>query len=228
MHDQVCALCGAAEATTVDHIPPKGIFPKPRPDNLITVPACFKCNSAASKHDEAFRVFLSLHVGIDSPETQALWEAGALRSVRHNRRLFSDIMTSTKRILLRTKAGIILGTRMVVCWDSTAHDRTIERMIRGLYYHHFGEILGDRVIVKVHWLRGLTDDIFEASKEWTQHSLGRNTLIYRFGRAGEAPLHSIWLFQFYDRHWASGYTSPVATPSQAGSHCTLPPLDVKG
>lgn len=209
MVDQLCAICGVNKATTVDHIPPKGIFPKPRPANLITVPACLSCNNSASKNDEAFRVFLSLHVGIESPQTDVLWKKGALRSLRHNRRLYDHIRNTAKKVMLRTKAGMILDTRMAFRWDSEAHNRTIERMIRGLYFHHFGEILEDRVTINVQWLRSLMEDIFEESKGWKQHNLGGNAFIYRFDRAGEEPLLSIWLFQFYDRHWASGYTIPI-------------------
>lgn len=71
---QPCAICGKEEATTSDHIPPRGIFPKPRPSNLITVPTCFRCNHAGSKYDERFRVYLNMEVGVDTPETRKLWE----------------------------------------------------------------------------------------------------------------------------------------------------------
>jgi len=207
MLDRICAICGAKKATTVDHVPPKGIFPKPRPD-LITVPACLSCNNSASKHDEAFRVFLSLHVGITSPLTQSLWN-DALKSLKHNYKLYSDIMNTTKKVVLHTKTSNINNTGMAFCWNSEAHDRTIERMIRGLYFYHFDEILANRVIIKVQWLRSLNEDIFEVSKEWKQHNLSGNSFVYRFERAIESPLYSIWLFQFYNKHWASGYTMPV-------------------
>jgi hypothetical protein len=41
---------------TRDHIPPKGIFPTPRSNDLITVPSCASCNRAACESDELFRV----------------------------------------------------------------------------------------------------------------------------------------------------------------------------
>jgi hypothetical protein len=60
------------------------------------------------------------------------------------------------------------------------------------------------------------EDIFEESKGWKQHNLGGNAFIYRFDRAVEEPLLSIWLFQFYDRHWASGYTTPAIPNKSRG------------
>jgi hypothetical protein len=52
---QLCAICGKSEAVTRDHIPPKGIFPKPLPQDLITVPACKNCNGGDSSLDEKFK-----------------------------------------------------------------------------------------------------------------------------------------------------------------------------
>jgi len=50
----VCVFCGDP-ATTRDHVPPKGVFPDPKPSDLITVPACDSCNSDTKLDDEYFR-----------------------------------------------------------------------------------------------------------------------------------------------------------------------------
>ncbi len=72
----VCVFCGVRDGTTKDHVPPKGMFPPPRP-NLITVPACVTCNGGASEIDERFRTMLSLKVGAASPEVvYELWVSG--------------------------------------------------------------------------------------------------------------------------------------------------------
>jgi hypothetical protein len=44
---------------TRDHVPPTGLFPTPRPDNLITVPCCFSCNNQHSEFDERLRIIAS-------------------------------------------------------------------------------------------------------------------------------------------------------------------------
>lgn len=54
-----CYLCGSTENLTKDHIPPKSLFPSPKPTNLITVWCCKKCNEEFSLIDESFRVFTS-------------------------------------------------------------------------------------------------------------------------------------------------------------------------
>src|ERR1022692_4959843 len=62
MNDQKksCAYCGTTDDLTQDHVPPRNLFPKPRPSNLITVLACRKCNGGAAKDDEYFRMRLCL------------------------------------------------------------------------------------------------------------------------------------------------------------------------
>ncbi len=194
----ICGYCGSASATTRDHIPPKGIFAPPRPDDLITVPSC---------------AYLSLHVGVETHSTGRLWEP-ALRGIRRNRRLHQRLLTDLERVWLTTPSGVIYGQGQRGRWDSEAHDATIERMIRGLYFHHYREVLGNRVRVKAHWFRGLTPDLLEATAECEQRSVGDDQFVYRFGRASDAPLHSIWLFEFHKRHWAGGQTAPLQSEGE--------------
>ncbi len=56
-----CVYCGSSEDLTVEHAPPKLIFPEPRPSDLITVKACKSCNESGSKDAEYFRIFLCMH-----------------------------------------------------------------------------------------------------------------------------------------------------------------------
>jgi hypothetical protein len=212
----ICGYCGSAEATTRDHIPPKAIFPVPRPSDLVTVPSCASCNHGASDSDELFRAYLSLHVGLDTPSTGQLW-AEALRGVRHNRRLHRRLLSEMEPVWLTTSSGVIHGQGARGRWDSDAHDRAIERMIRGFYFHHYQEVLGRRVTITTQWLQKLDPALVEATEECEQRSIGGGQFVYRFGRAVDHPLLSIWLFEFHKRHWAGGQTAPQepgdATPT---------------
>ncbi len=215
----LCAFCGKLPAKTRDHIPPKGIFPRPRPQ-LITVPACARCNRRTSKIEEAFRVYLSLRVGINNDATAKLWKDEAMRTLRHNPRLRNRILRSTRTISVRSPAGIILGERQGGPWPPEVHDPIVEKTIRGLYFYHYREILGDRVHIKVQWLR-TTEDLENWSRRvppsveqlWTElpgaGNVGTGYFRYRYATAIENPLHSAWLFDFYGAHFASGYTSPI-------------------
>src|SRR4051812_5642819 len=70
-----CVYCGSSNPSTHDHIPPKNLFPKPRP-HLLTVPCCAECNASASKDDEYFGLMITLrHDTGEDPTVQKLWPA---------------------------------------------------------------------------------------------------------------------------------------------------------
>jgi len=204
---QLCVLCGNQPATTREHVPPHSIFPKPKPADLITVPACSKCNHGTSREDEKFRTYLSLHVGLDTPATQALWSNHALRTLRHNRKLKSSIVTSMRPVYFRTGSGIITGKGYGIKWDSQAHKAIMEKIIRGLYFVHSGTVLPPGAEVKSQWLKELPKGLPDFAT-WPSGSSGGNAFQYKYSYAAEDPKHSVWVFCFYGRHWASGYTSP--------------------
>ena len=54
---QECVFCREPSISTRDHVPPKGLFAEPRPQNLITVPACKECNGGANLDDEFMQRF---------------------------------------------------------------------------------------------------------------------------------------------------------------------------
>lgn len=68
-----CYLCGAPvrryslqagempppDSMARDHVPPAGLFPSPKPSNLIAVPCCFRCNNQHSGFDDRLRIVAS-------------------------------------------------------------------------------------------------------------------------------------------------------------------------
>ena len=213
---QMCVLCGIREATTSDHVPPKAIFPKPRPNDLVTVPSCFDSNNTGSKYDEEFRVFLSLQLGMETPTTRRLWKNEALRTVHHNRRLQQHLVEKSWEVNLRTPAGIYLGKRRAVAMPVRPHNSVMDRTVRGLYFHHYGEILGPRISCKVAPLTGLSKEFSAIVNLMTFSTIGGDALWYRHGRAAESPPDSLWLLLFYQR-----YLVMVETRSKARSNFAL-------
>src|ERR1700689_4523238 len=70
---QRCVLCGAAIATTREHIPPESFFHAPYPANLITVPACESCNLGTERDDAyALSFFCSLEYPGGSPTLERI------------------------------------------------------------------------------------------------------------------------------------------------------------
>lgn len=206
---RLCAICGVNEASTLDHLPPRAIFPKPRPGNLITVPACFGCNHGSAKEDEQFRVYLSMQTGTDDPQSKKLWKQHSLSTLRKNRKLHRAVLQGMRPVELRSEAGIYLGKRTAFKFPAHVYEKVMERTARGLYYHHYNDILGSRVRCEVAFLRSLDEDFFKASAQWPQIDIGNGAVIYRYSRAAESLLSSVWVFQFYGAHWALVETEPV-------------------
>src|SRR4051812_40316879 len=82
----LCYLCQKRPATTKDHVPPKSLFPKPRPSNLMTLPCCFPCNNRFSKHEEYFRLFASSCIN-RSAQGHNIWNEKVVPSTLSARRI---------------------------------------------------------------------------------------------------------------------------------------------
>jgi len=105
--EKLCCYCGTRIATTKDHVPPRSIFNKPQPSDLITVSCCFECNNEASQYDERFIAYLGMHVARQRGEVERLFKESVTPATRHNARLKRKIMVTIEPIYLATKSGII-------------------------------------------------------------------------------------------------------------------------
>lgn len=190
----LCGFCGKEYATTKDHIPPKSIFPKPRPLDLITIPSCRKCNNGSAILDEKFKAYLGLHVA-QSGETGKNFFNTSLRTIKYNLKLKREIFSNTKPI----------GNQVGVLWDSDAHDQTIEKVIRGLFYYHYGKVIGDKAKVDAHWYKNPPKLNFVPNKE----SIAGGLFVYQHAKAEDTEFESIWLFEFYGGHYAGGSVSSI-------------------
>jgi len=204
---KICSICGKKPATTRDHIPPKGIFPKPRPSDLITVPACRSCNKSTSDPDEVFKVFIGV-AGGHGVEGERMFKDQTIQTLQHNERLKREIASTLRDVWVKTPAGIILGKKPAVLLNSKVHNQIIEKMIRGLHFHHTGNILGDQADISINWHYSLTEKIYNMSINWLTGVVGNGQFIYKFFTHPDEPLASVWIFQFFNRAWSSGTVLP--------------------
>src|SRR5260370_32856476 len=66
-----CYLCGL-EATERDHLPPRNLFKKPHPRDLITRSICATCHQPTHNDDQALRAFVSASI-TRNEKGKALW-----------------------------------------------------------------------------------------------------------------------------------------------------------
>ncbi len=204
---QLCVICGKNLATTRDHIPPKSIFPKPRPGDLITVPACKECNNGDSIYDETFKVYANLHVLRGKDNWEEIFRKNILPSIKHNKKLLHEILSNSRDVYVKTPAGIELGYMKGVKWNSGAFKTVIERTIRGLHWYHTGEIIGDKAIVKPIFL-GNIERPAEAFNIVKVQSIANNKFQYKYLYTEESPYYSAWLFIYEGLLWVGGAVVP--------------------
>ena len=56
---RLCVYCGD-DADTNDHAPPRCLLRRPLPSNLMTLPACRKCNSGFSFDESVVKTMIAL------------------------------------------------------------------------------------------------------------------------------------------------------------------------
>lgn len=203
-----CVFCGKKTKTTKDHIPPKAIFPKPLPNKLITVPACKTCNGGSSNDDELFSFFLALKAGMNGKCNRSLHDK-IKRSVQQNKRLQRHLKQSIP-VVLQDDNNVKFVEFYLTKVDSTVLNDTIKKTVLGLFYYHFNEIIFDKIDISIKITEGVLDDyIIDLLQYCEDRSIGNNNeVVYRFGRAQDHNLASVWVITLYESLEFSCITTP--------------------
>ncbi len=203
--------CGIAQATTRDHIPPKCIFPKPRPA-LITVPACRPCNETCSKDDVYFRDLLVASKNLKNDANASQVRDTVARSLQRREQggLASYIRDSFVDVNVHSPGGIYLHKGVGIRADVARLQSVLKRIVRGLFWHETGSRLppGYRVQAQL-------DQFGDSVVQEFRKQFGRpSTPIRRLGDVFEyAVLPSenypscLWLGCFYKRVFFIGLIS---------------------
>src|ERR1017187_3171267 len=133
-----CYLCHSAENLTSDHLPPKNLFPEPKPTNLITVPFCASCNGGFSKLDEQFRVFVSMPVNVSSAGEEIQRKKVFGRSLKNSPGLKKQMAQDVFKGTLTTAFDPI--TVPLIAMDRDVIDRFLKRLTKGLLATFYSDI----------------------------------------------------------------------------------------
>ena len=199
--------CGA-EATQRDHIPPRCLFKKPRPD-LITVPSCADCNQGASTDDEYLRLVLSMrHDTYEHPDASKAWTK-ALRSLRRPqaRGLRKKTLDAVHTVNLQTESGLYVGKAGAINVDLPRTERVVERTMVGLYYHHRDQRLLDEFEATAFALDGLPESDVEIAEYFVRlyqfvseadlYAIGEDAFTYRMRFLEDRPEAGVFFCTFY-------------------------------
>ncbi len=202
MGSRLCSICGENKATTVDHLPPKGIYTNPIDGdmNMHTVPACSRCNRGGSKDDEEFKLFMGLETGEFRDNQEKLIDSLA-GTIAHNKRLATQIFSNHKKVYAKYK-GPIAEKVVAIEFNSNAYYLVISRIVRGLYWRETNEALGLSPEIRVFPAYSLDINMAKSFKELmdklSPKMLNKGTFAYK-GLVDEDGT-SIWGMEFFKRH----------------------------
>jgi hypothetical protein len=189
-----CVYCGEQRALTRDHVPPRCLFSKPRPHNLVTVDCCVDCNRELARHDEYFRIAITM--GIDREK----FPNENSDSVRAINSLARPASQGFARLLLqnyeRNPSRITVDARRI--------EIVLNRIVRGLFYHHREK----RLPRTLEFVCSLVDASLKTSSEGRERinrldgsltTIGPGVFRYAFEPFEPPdPYGTVWLMRFYD------------------------------
>lgn len=189
-----CTYCGERGPVTRDHVPPRSVFPDPKPEHVVTVPACPECNEAFKLDDEHFRTFIVTRAYTD-PAAQELWNrkiigspgAAGIRGL---------LRRSMKPVELKSPAGLYLGRASAVALRADRVARVVGRIALGLLWHHENLRPADEVSIHAGMVRDFSgmEQFIAACR---RQEIGNGVFRYAFGVPPEDRDQSLWFFEFY-------------------------------
>lgn len=153
-----CYMC-ARPATSMEHVPPKGLFPKTKDlpggslrQGLITVPSCDLHNTSKSDDDEFLMVSLAGIIGNNS--IGYAHKFGKVnRAIRRSSGRLLDKVFTKKKVF---SVDLSRNEFMEVIWgtpDVPRLARCFDGIVRGLHWHHFKTMLEGETKTHLGYLR---------------------------------------------------------------------------
>lgn len=195
---------------TRDHIPPKALLTSPLPNDLLTIPACSKCNGGASGDDEYFRNAICMSTYRSNNRHGIAGSERAVRSIKRSNALRKEFVQSAHRVPVFSPGGIVERIGLAFSVDVKRINRVIKRIYRGIYYSQTRELLPESfdVSVDTHQSYAVVDAETKAFMKSTvldplNSSVGKvfaeGLFRYRFARPDSASAFSVCVMLFYNR-----------------------------
>jgi len=187
-----CYLCGAEliknKNKSRDHVPPDCIFPKDKPNNLITIPCCKRCNEEYKQIDERMRNFLGILAGDKSASVGKISKRVVLRSQK-----WRDVFLSytKEHPTLIDNSG---NPRLVFYFDDDELKAWLIRIVKGLFYQLNKSRINDAAIYKV----GKYPQFVPQPSNTFPKEKGLEFRPYFVYGVIQEPSNDFWVLIFYD------------------------------
>lgn len=216
--ERQCYLCGKKASETPegkltrDHLPPRNLFPEPRPSDLITVPCCKQCNHNAHNDDEYLRLAVSGYYNSNTIGKR-IWKEKAVGSTLKKRRLRKSVDAmgaSFKNIALITPEGVKDAVEVTI--ERAPVDRALTRITKGLLSLLYPDVDRRELSFQMTQLDQfkLNDRGFEQIRKRLYY-LQRGNGVYRcwYGVEAAYSLRGAWVHMFLIRQLISLSIAPA-------------------
>lgn len=191
-----CVICGKYGETTKDHIPPQSIYVK-TPKDVVTVPACEKCQKSPDREFSEFLVSYCIQNGETDTSTKLL----DYRNKRSKTKGLSDKCiqylrekSDLKRIFIKTDTGLIIPA-LGGTWPRELHDPIILKMVHGYYWLLTGgNILSDeagKVVITNNYKPTTKEGNFLTGRAFPSINIGNNQFICTYIEGFEEEPYNI-------------------------------------
>lgn len=183
-----------------DHVIPKQFFPGPRPNNLITVPCCSKCNKEYKKDEDYVRALLCFGPAGVSQIGKRLWKQKLHRMYKKDKGIREIIAKSLKKVNLYTLKGLYIRKGFIVKPDWSRIENLVVKFVKGLYYFEYGKALPP--LIHINFPRYFSQHKEYLKQFYSLTNSGKKSwpgvFEYRYNRIEEQPERSIWIFKLFD------------------------------
>lgn len=221
LRNGTCAFCGKQGEVTKDHIPPKGLFPDPKPSNLITVPSCLDCNNKTSDDDQYFITVLSLDMRSDEIATANVNMKTLRGLIRQDSEKFKENLIKDARPMeLRTPSGLYAGKTVALSIDPFRLWKTVEKVAKGLVYRITHKVVTEEYVLTTRFYYHWEDLGADFPYYIMDHARSNPQYHYAIGNGAfecsgfEVKGHWFWLMDFYKNHRAMCIMSNSLDPER--------------
>lgn len=207
------------EATSVEHAPPKCLFPRQRDlpegvnlrDQLITVPSCNEHNQQRSRDDEYLLYTLVINAASNDIARNHFF-AAIMRRIERNPSLIQRYMSTSVPV---TTENLETGETANTFAVNIEYDRfkdSIDNLARAIYFHHFGLKLLSSITIQPEFMlrtldpeyahiNGMITEISRASDVFFSESdyHGTNPEVFKYQIDEDNQGRKMMRLHFYNR-----------------------------
>lgn len=188
-----CYLCGSESDLTRDHIPPRNLFPEPRPSNLITVSCCGQCHSTLTLDDEAFRVFAA-SLDKRSPAGTWIWKNKVVKS---SFKRSPKLKENVKNSLITIRDEQTGSVQNALKFDQRRAENYLTRITKGLIRYYYPKIDYSESHFKIEHILP-TKAVISTLGKLAYDERGDGVFRIWRGIVSDDCPESVWVYSFYD------------------------------